>query len=162
VVVDDGRHYLKATRETFDIINSDLFVVYRKGAGSLYSLEHFQTAREHLNPDGIFVLWIPLYQLTEKEFSIIARTMLEVFPQVTAWRNQFSTWQDAIALVGQTGDRPLFAVGHDGFRLDARRETWTRQGPPRTNPTCCSTTAEISAGPEASLPNTRSTPTTVR
>jgi spermidine synthase len=128
VVVDDGRHYLAATRETFDIINSDLFVVYHKGAGSLYSLEHFQTVKQHLNPNGIFVLWIPIYQLSEQEFGIITRTMAEVFPQVTAWRNQFPIWQDSIALVGQTDERPLFAEGHEGFQLDQRREIWERQG----------------------------------
>lgn len=135
IVVDDGRHYLKATRETFDIINADLFVVYRKGAGSLYSLEHFQAARERLTPNGIFVQWIPLYQLAEEEFTIIVRTLLEVFPQVTAWRNQFPAWQDAVALVGQTRTGPLFAEGHESFRLDRRREVWQRQGdaPHETN-----------------------------
>ncbi len=128
VMVDDGRNYLKATRETFDIINSDLFIVYRKGAGSLYSLEHFQNVKAHLAPNGVFVLWIPLYQLTKEEFGIIARTMIEVFPQVTAWRNQFITWGDAVALVGQTSEGSFFAEDHPGYPLDKRRENWKRQG----------------------------------
>ncbi|MCE9518525.1 MAG: fused MFS/spermidine synthase, partial [Verrucomicrobia bacterium] len=128
VMVEDGRNYLQATRETFDVINSDLFIVYRKGAGSLYSLEHFQNVKAHLAPNGIFVLWIPLYQLTKDEFGMIARTMLEVFPQVTAWRNQFITWGDAVALVGQTSESSFFAEGHHGYPLDKRRESWEQQG----------------------------------
>jgi len=114
VIVDDGRHYLFATGEKFDIINCDLFVVYRRGIGSLYTLEHFQNAGRHLKPGGIFVQWIPLYQLTRPEFHIIAKTMLEVFPQVTVWRNHFQPWQDAVALVGQNDKVPLFGPGYQG------------------------------------------------
>jgi len=114
VVVDDGRHYLSATREQFDIINSDLFVVYQRGVGSLYTLEHFQNAARHLKPGGIFVQWIPLYQLTRPEFYIIAKTMVQAFPQVTVWRGHFQTWKDAVALVGQNDEAPLFGPGYKG------------------------------------------------
>lgn len=120
VIVDDGRHYLKATGEKFDIVNSDLFVVYRRGAGSLYSLEHFQSASERLAPGGLFVQWIPIYQLTRREFFIIAKTMLDVFPQVTVWRNDFNTWETAIALVAQNDTSPLFPTGYAGFSPQLR------------------------------------------
>ena len=112
--MDDGRHYLSVTKEKYDIINADLFVVYNKGAGVLYTLEHFQSASKRLNPGGIFVQWIPLYQLTKLEFYIIAKTMLEVFPQVTVWCNHFQPWQDAVALVGQNQVAPLFKPGYAG------------------------------------------------
>jgi len=120
VIVDDGRHYLLGTREKFDIIDSDLFVVYRKGAGSLYTLEHFQNASRHLKPGGIFVQWIPLYQLTKPEFYIIAKTILEAFPQVTVWRNHFRPWQDSIALVGQNDTASLFGHGNPKFDQQKR------------------------------------------
>lgn len=114
VVTDDGRHYLSATREKFDVIDSDLFVVYNKGAGDLYTLEHFRAAGKRLKPGGIFVQWLPLYQLTQPEFHIIAKTMVEAFPQVTLWRDHFQPWQDAIALVGQNECKPLFGPGYSG------------------------------------------------
>ena len=120
VIVDDGRHYLSATREKFDIIDSDLFLVYRAGVGSLYTLEHFRNAAARLNPGGIFVQWVPLYQLTEREFFIIARTMTEVFPQVTLWRNNFMVWQDVVALVGQNERGPLFGPGYSGPGREGR------------------------------------------
>jgi hypothetical protein len=40
--------------------------------------------------------------------------MLEVFPQVTVWRNHFQPWLDAVALVGQDGKVPLFGPGYQG------------------------------------------------
>jgi spermidine synthase len=134
VIVDDGRHYLAATEEKFDIINSDLFMVYRRGAGSLYSLEHFQIVKERLSPGGIFVQWIPIYQLTEKEFFIIARTMLEVFPQITVWRNQFHIWKDAIALVAQNEKAPLLVPGYREFSLEKRQAALQAITEGRTRP----------------------------
>lgn len=107
VIVEDGRHYLMASNETFDIINSDLFVPFRSGAGSLYSLEHFQRSRGRLNEGGLFVQWLPLYQVTEYEFSVIAKTMLQAFDQVTLWRHNFQPGDEAVALIGHKEAGPL-------------------------------------------------------
>ncbi|MFU8779629.1 MAG: fused MFS/spermidine synthase, partial [Kiritimatiellia bacterium] len=107
IVVEDGRQYLMASGETFDIVNADLFLPYRRGAGSLYSREHFRNVRNSLTPDGVFVQWLPMFQLTEFEFGVIARTMLEVFDQVTAWRNNFTPGREALALIGHMNNNPL-------------------------------------------------------
>jgi len=107
ILAEDGRHYLMATDETFDMINADLFLPYRSGAGSLYSREHFESARKRLNPGGVFVQWLPLFQITEDEFGIIARTMLEAFDQVTMWRETFRPGAETVALVGHRDAAPL-------------------------------------------------------
>jgi spermidine synthase len=115
VKVEDGRHYLMASDKTFDLINSDLFVPFRSGAGSLYSLEHFESVKASLNPGGVFFQWLPLYQLTEYEVMIIARTMLEVFDQVTLWRNNFQPGEEVIAMAGHKSALPLPATDVDSF-----------------------------------------------
>ena len=107
ILIEDGRHYLMASNQTFDMINADLFLPYRRGAGSLYSLDHYQAAAERLNTDGIFVQWLPLYQITETEFGVIVRTMLEAFEQVTLWRNNFTPGKEKVALIGQRNKKPL-------------------------------------------------------
>lgn len=107
VLAEDGRHYLMATDEKFDLINADLFVPFRSGAGSLYTREHFESAKSRLKPGGFFVQWLPMYQLTENEYMIIARTMLEVFPQVTLWRNGFQPGEEVLGLFGHLDDSPL-------------------------------------------------------
>lgn len=103
----DGRHYLSVTEDTFDMINADLFLPYRRGEGSLYSLDHYLAARKRLNPGGVYVQWLPMYQLTESEFGIIARTMLEAFGQVTMWRSRFAPGSEIVALIGQTEPGPI-------------------------------------------------------
>ena len=107
ILIEDGRHILRASGERFDMINSDLFLPYRRGAGSLYSLEHFRVAASRLNEGGVFVQWLPLYQLTEYEFGVIARTMLEAFGEVTMWRNNFQPGQEKVALIGRRKPSPL-------------------------------------------------------
>ena len=107
VLPEDGRNYLMATHEKFDLINADLFVPFRSGAGSLYTQEHFKNVKERLAPGGLFFQWLPMYQLTETEYMIIARTMLEVFPQVSLWRNGFQPGEEVLALVGHLDRTPL-------------------------------------------------------
>lgn len=100
IVVADARNYLLGTEERFDVIISDLFVPWHAGTASLYSREHFTAVRDRLTPAGLFALWLPLYQLSQEEFSIIARTMLEAFPSVTLWRGDFLPETPVVALVG--------------------------------------------------------------
>jgi spermidine synthase len=87
---------------------SDLLIPWHSGAGRLYTREHFAAVRRHLVPRGLFAQWIPLYQVSRRELFIIIRTMLEVFPQVTAWRGDFLPSHPILALIGQ----------NDGARLD--------------------------------------------
>jgi spermidine synthase len=107
VVIGDGRNRLMADRERYSMINADLFLPYRRGTGNLYSREHFQTVRQRLKPGGVFVQWLPLYQISEKEFGVIANTMLAVFPQVSLWRGNFQPGAEIAALVGHADDNPL-------------------------------------------------------
>ncbi len=115
VVVEDGRNYLLGTRERFDVIIADLFVPWKAGTGTLYSREHFRAARSHLKKGGLFVQWLPLFQMSKSEFGIIVRTMLEEFRLVTMWRGDFFSKLPTAALVGK-----LEPTGIDPGRLANR------------------------------------------
>ena len=107
VIAEDGRNYLLGAHEKFDVIIGDLFVPWQAGTGNLYSLEHFTTVFDHLEEDGIYVQWLPMFQLSSEDFGTIANTMLQVFPQVTLWRADFSPRMPVLALVGQRKASPL-------------------------------------------------------
>ena len=53
VVYDDGRHFLRTTREKFDIITSDPIDPWVKGCAALNTVEYYRMCRDHLNPGGI-------------------------------------------------------------------------------------------------------------
>ncbi|MUL35018.1 fused MFS/spermidine synthase [Gloeocapsopsis dulcis] len=98
---EDGRNCLSRSGDRYNLIISDLFTPWERGTGNLYTLENYQIAKERLEPDGIFVQWIPLYQVSQQEFGIIARTMAEAFPQVVLWRGDLAPSRSIVALVGQ-------------------------------------------------------------
>lgn len=100
VIVGDGRQVLATRGERFDVIVGDLFVPWHAGTGSLYTREHFEAVRRRLAPGGLFAQWLPLYQLARREFELIARTMLAVFPHVALWRGDFYAARPIVALVG--------------------------------------------------------------
>ncbi len=101
IVSDDARNYILGNNRKYDIIIADLFTPWHAGTGSLYTREHFDQIRSRLDTNGIFAQWLPLYQLTPKEFEIIAATISSVFEQVTIWRSDFSGSKSSIALIGQ-------------------------------------------------------------
>jgi len=131
VLIEDGRHFLQASSEKFDMINADLFLPYQRGAGSLYSLDHYRVAASRLNEDGVFVQWLPMYQLTEFEFGVIARTMMEAFGEVTMWRNNFQPGQEKVALIGRLKSSPftVLASGKQEAMAAADGLTWQEASP---------------------------------
>jgi spermidine synthase len=124
LVLDDGRRYLAASRDRFDVIVSDLFIPWHANAGNLYAHEMYTTVAQRLAPGGVFCQWLPLYQLTREEFDIIVRTFLSVFPQVSLWRGDFYPNRPIVGLVGQLTPQPI-DLAHLGERL-YRLPTWSR------------------------------------
>lgn len=107
VVVEDGRNFLLGTPERYDLVIGDIFLTYRAGVGTLYTREHFAAIAERLEPGGLFVQWLTMFDLTAAEFGTIARALLDVFPQVTLWRRSVSPQFPVFALVAQKREAPL-------------------------------------------------------
>ena len=87
IVYDDARHYVLTTREKFDIIASDPLDVFVKGTAALYSKEYFEAVKDHLNPGGMFTLYVPLYESDEKTVKSELATFFDAFPNGTIWAN---------------------------------------------------------------------------
>lgn len=107
VVAEDGRNVLRGTDRQFDLVISDLFIPWKEGTGNLYSVDHYRMAASKLAPAGLYVQWIPLFQVTEAELAVIAKSMTAVFPQVTAWHGNFSADRPVLGLVGHRERTPL-------------------------------------------------------
>ena len=87
IVYDDARHYLLTTTEKFDIIASDPLDVFVKGTAALYSKEYFEAVKRHLNPGGMFTLYVPLYETDAPTIKSEIATFFEAFPHGTLWAN---------------------------------------------------------------------------
>ena len=87
MVYDDARHYLLTTTEKFDVIASDPLDVFVKGTAALYSKEYFEAVKSHLNPGGMFSLYVPLYETDEPTIKSELETFFQAFPNATVWSN---------------------------------------------------------------------------
>ncbi len=86
-VIDDGRRYLKRSKNTYDIIVIDPPPpVPAAGSSLLYSKEFHELVLSKLNKDGIFQTWFPGRE--ERSSSpAIANSLIAVFPYVRAFRS---------------------------------------------------------------------------
>jgi spermidine synthase len=81
IVIDDGRRFLKRTREKYDIIVIDP-PPPPEAAGSslLYSREFYDLAKAHLKPNGIMQVWHP--GGTKPTVQAVVRSLVDSFPYV--------------------------------------------------------------------------------
>ena len=81
IVTDDGRRFLRRTRERFDVIVIDPPPpVEAAGSSLLYSQQFYDLAKQHLNPHGILQAWFPGGELKTAE--AVLRSIHDSFPYV--------------------------------------------------------------------------------
>ncbi|MBC8002502.1 MAG: SAM-dependent methyltransferase, partial [Opitutaceae bacterium] len=87
LVADDGRHYIRTTKEKFDIITSDPVDPWVKGCAALNTVEYYEMCRDHLKPGGVMSLWLPLYESNSETVKSVIATFFKVFPHGILWSN---------------------------------------------------------------------------
>jgi spermidine synthase len=87
IVFDDARHYMMTSPEKYDIIASDPLDVFVKGTAALYTQEYFEAVKRHLNPGGLFTLYVPLYESDFRTVKSELATFFAAFPNSTVWAN---------------------------------------------------------------------------
>lgn len=83
--INDGRNFILASPETFDVILSDSIHPRYAGNGSLYTKDYFELCRARLSKDGVISMWLPMYSLTQRNFLEILRAFHDVFPNSSVW-----------------------------------------------------------------------------
>jgi len=120
VVVDDARHFLMTTHETFDAITSDPLDPWVKGAATLYTKEFFDTAREHLNPGGVMTLFVQLYESSADAVKSEVATFFKTFPDGLIFGNTYNGAAFDTVLVGPVAAPEIDLEAIDGaLRLPA-------------------------------------------
>jgi spermidine synthase len=101
IVRDDGRHFIRTTKEKFDVITSDPIDPWVKGCAALNTVEYYQMCKDHLNPGGVVSLWIPLYESSAVTVKSVLATFFTVFPNGILWSNDTSGEGYDAVLFGQ-------------------------------------------------------------
>ena len=105
--IDDGRHFLLTTDETFDAITSDPLDPWVKGAANLYTREFWELVRERLNPGGVVTVFVQLYEAGLEAVKSEIATFLEAFPYGTIWANTVNGQGYDLVLLGRLDSTPI-------------------------------------------------------
>ncbi len=105
VHIDDARHFLQTTHETFDAITADPLDPWVKGAAMLYTSEFFDLAKRHLNPGGVVTLFVQLYQCSEQSVKSEIGTFMQAFPNGVVFATSVDGINYDLVLVGQVEPR---------------------------------------------------------
>ena len=102
IVLDDARHYLATTTETFDIITSDPIHPWVRGAAALYTKEYYDLVKARLRDGGVITQWVPLYETDAAAVKSQLATLFDAFPFASLWNSDPSNrGYDLVAMSGR-------------------------------------------------------------
>ncbi len=84
VIQEDGRAFLEHSTRQYDVVISGTNRIFYAGSTHLYSVEYWQTVKQHLAPEGVFLQWLPTYSM-DSTLSLL-KSFREVFPDVVVLR----------------------------------------------------------------------------
>lgn len=103
----DGRNYLLAARQRYDVIVSEPSNPWIAGVGNLFTREYYRLALSHLAEEGVFGQWMQTYAMAPEDLRMVYRTFAEVFPDVSLWAVNDSD----MLLIGTTRPQRLSYAG---------------------------------------------------
>lgn len=80
LINDDGRSFLRLSRDTYDLITSEPPPPMQAGVYRLYSRQYYDDVLAHLTPTGMMTQWLPVYQMPVKAVDEAIATFVTVFP----------------------------------------------------------------------------------
>ena len=90
--VQDGRFFLQACPDRYDIITGEPPPLKVAGAVNLYTEEFFSLMKSRLKGGGIASFWLPVYQLRTGDTKAILRAFRNVFPNASLWATSDLEW----------------------------------------------------------------------
>jgi hypothetical protein len=88
IVADDGRRFLDASSQSYDVIVVDPPPPPEApGSSLLYSREFYEVVKKHLQADGILATWYPEKDGDAATRSSIAKALISSFPYVRAFES---------------------------------------------------------------------------
>jgi spermidine synthase len=90
--VQDGRFFLQACPDRYDIITGEPPPLKIAGTVNLYTEQFFSLMKSRLKDGGIVSFWLPLYHLRISETKAVLRAFHNVFPNASLWATNDVEW----------------------------------------------------------------------
>jgi spermidine synthase len=124
LIAADARRYVRASKQSYDVIVSDNFHPARSGSGALYTVEHFRAVRDRLAAEGVFCQWLPLHQLDLDTLRSIVQSFITVYPGGRAILASNSLETPVLGLIGRSDN--------GGFEVKRLRENLATTALPKS------------------------------
>jgi spermidine synthase len=108
MVLDDGRSYLQASSNRYDLILTQPSNPWMAGVSNLFTREYFELAKSRLTEDGVLAQWIQTYNMTGTDYAMLLRTLMKVFPHAA-----LLSLTDGIDSIVIASNRPLTPTSAD-------------------------------------------------
>jgi spermidine synthase len=109
-IVQDGRFFLQASPQRYDIITGEPPPPKVRGSVNLYTEQFFKLMSDRLNDGGIATFWLPVYQLNVDEAKSVLRAFHDAFSNTCIWASSDEEW----IMMGIKG--PLRKLDDEQFR----------------------------------------------
>jgi spermidine synthase len=121
--LEDAKTFLRLSPGLYDVIISEPSNPWIIGIGSLFSVEFYREARQHLSAGGILAQWFHTYEMDNDSLRLILRTFGSVFEHVTLWK----TLAGDVLILGSSSPMDMnFSRVAERFNLDQVREDLQR------------------------------------
>jgi len=101
IIIQDGRNHLLLSRMQYDVVISEPSNPWMAGMANLYTKESFETIKDRLNDNGIFIQWVNAGRMDWRTLSMIGNTFGTVFP-------------NSLMMISPIGGADYFFVGVKG------------------------------------------------
>jgi spermidine synthase len=91
-IVQDGRFFLQASPQQYDIITGEPPPPKVAGSVNLYTQEFFSLMKNRLKEGGIATFWLPINQVKVDEAKAILRAFHNAFPNALVWASADQQW----------------------------------------------------------------------
>lgn len=83
---NDGRNFLMATQNKYDVIVSEPSNPWQAGVCNLFTREYFHICHERLNPGGVLSIWLQTVEVPPENIRGVLRSLTDEFKHVVAMR----------------------------------------------------------------------------
>ena len=83
---NDGRNFLLATKEKYDILVSEPSNPWQAGVCNLFTKEYFQICHKRLNPGGVLSIWLQTVEVPPKNIKGVVRAFTDEFKHAIIMR----------------------------------------------------------------------------
>lgn len=127
LIISDGRNFLEYNDNLYDVIVSEPSNPWIAGVASLFTVEHFQRAKRHLKPGGVFGQWVQLYEMDPQNVRVIFASFAQAFDHVQVF-SSMPKGTDLI-LIGSNEPIPMPADGfQEAMKIDSVKKELHRAG----------------------------------